>query len=182
MASISVAGGRTRGTGCGQASGVRLQDSVPPAVPRRSPPPSAQRTRHPTVALWADSLGSVPPRASGPSPWGRARRWTPPGPHMGGGDERPLNPGTPLRCDHPRPTRGATYANRRRDAGPGDAFGEPRIPCPLGARHTPSPRAPRAERRSRGFGRVTPSRWLPPAAAPASGRATVPRADAPGGC
>ena len=62
----------------------------------------------------------------------------------------------------------------------GESFGEPLIPCLLGVRCTPSPRDRLGRRRTRGLGLVSASRFLPPGAVPASGRATTPRSDCAG--
>src|SRR5437762_10239348 len=77
---------------------------------------------------------------------------------------------------------GATPINPQQGARPEDPCGEPPIPCPLGAPRTPPPRVRLGPRRTPSWGRGTPSPALPPGAAPASGRATAPRSDAPGGC
>jgi hypothetical protein len=158
-----------------------------PAGPPHSPAPSVRRTGQPRSP---DGL----PR-TGPSRFETtAASVTPsavplPGPHVGDGDEPQLTlkPWTPPRCEHPLATLlrspwGATNTNGRQDARPEQACGEPRIPWLLSARRTPPPRARLGQRRTRGFGRITPSWLLPPGAAPASGRATTPRSDSPGGC
>jgi hypothetical protein len=184
MAPNAAAGGRTQGTGRGQVFGARPWNTVPPSVPRRSTSPSARRTWHPAVAWWADPSGTRTPGRTA-APVERARRCTSPGPPIGGGDERPLNPWPPPRGEDPlarwlQPPWGATHG--RQDAAPENACGEPRIPCLLGARRAQSPRARLGQRRTRGREVVSPSRFRPPGAAPASGRAAALRSDAPGGC
>jgi hypothetical protein len=103
----------------------------------------------------------------------------------GGGDRRQLNPWAASRCDNPLPTSQRPpwrAALGREDAGLEKAFGESRIQCLLSARRTQPPRTRLGQRRTRGAGMVSPWRFLPPGAAPASGRATAPRSDSPGVC
>ena len=103
----------------------------------------------------------------------------------GGGDRRQLNPWAASRCEDPLPTLlwpPWRAAQGREDAGSEKAFGEPQIRCLLWARRTQPPRARLGQRRTRGLGVVSPWRFLPPGAAPASGRATTLRSDAPGVC
>ena len=58
LAPNPAASGRTRGTGRGQAFGVGPRYTAPPPIHRRGPALRARRTRHPTVARWADPYGA----------------------------------------------------------------------------------------------------------------------------
>jgi hypothetical protein len=103
----------------------------------------------------------------------------------GGGDRRQLNPWAASRCEVPLPTLQRPPWRAvlgREDAGLEKAFGESRIQCLLSARRTQPPRTRLGQRRTRGVGMVSPWRFLPPGAAPASGRATAPRSGSPGVC
>ena len=179
--------GRQRANvGLGPRASVPAQAVVdrPLVGTRLSPAPRLRRTRHPAVVRWADWAGTrTAPRR--PLPGGRPRRCRSPGLPSGGRDEPLLNPSRSSRGAESLPTSlrppwGAIHPHP--DAGPENPCGPPRIPSLLGARRTKSPRARLGSRRIRGSGPVTASRSPPPGAAPASGRATAPRSDAPGVC